>query len=139
MINNYQHHWQDGELIKYGCSKIVCVGKNYADHIREMNSATPKQPVLFIKPPSALCDANMPIKVSHMEHLGSLHHELEISLLIGDESSKNYLDTVVPVIGIGLGLDLTLRDIQTQLKAQGLPWERAKSFDGSCALSAFNH
>jgi len=137
MIDSYQHQWQDGEPIEHACSKIVCVGKNYADHIKEMNSATPAQPVLFIKPPSALCDANAPIKISHLEHLGALHHELEISLLIGDEHSKNYFDTVVPIAGIGVGLDLTLRDIQTQLKTQGLPWERAKSFDGSCVLSAF--
>ena len=138
MISNYRHQWNGGEAINHRCTKIVCVGKNYADHIKEMDSATPRQPVLFVKPPSALCDANLPIKISHLEHLGALHHELEISLLIGDESYKNHLDTIVPIAGIGLGLDLTLRDVQTELKTQGLPWERAKSFDGSCALSSFS-
>ena len=132
---SYQHYWFAGKSIDLACSKIVCVGKNYADHISEMNSATPKQPVLFIKPPTALCDANAPIKISHLAHLGEMHHEIEIAVLIGDNlKSNNIADRIV---GLGLGIDLTLRDIQSDLKEQGLPWERAKSFDLSCPISGF--
>jgi len=129
----YQHHWIDqspvsinGEQLNTG--KVVCVGRNYADHIAELNSDTPEQAVLFIKPSTSVCSAVAPIKVSHLAHLGEMHHELEIALLIGDKQR---------IIGVGLGIDLTLRDIQQQLKSKGLPWERSKSFDGSCAVSPF--
>jgi len=137
-MSAYQHRWENSETIDLNCSKIVCVGKNYADHIKEMNSATPMQAVLFIKPPSSLCDANQAIKISHNKHLGAMHHELEISLLIGSRlNSENHSNAIASVIGVGLGIDLTLRDIQSELKNQGHPWERSKSFDGSCALSPF--
>ena len=137
-MNNYYHKWQNLENIELSCSKIVCVGKNYADHIKEMNSATPKQAVLFIKPPSALCDANQAIKISHLKHLGAMHHELEIALLIGETIDTEFDgDILAAICGIGLGIDLTLRDLQSELKKQGHPWERSKSFDGSCALSTF--
>ena len=134
---DYRHHWVDGKAIDLSCSKVVCVGKNYADHIAEMNSATPTQPVLFIKPPSAVCDANQPIRVGHLAHLGELHHELEIALLIGHDLSSLDEDVTAAICGVGLGIDLTLRDVQSKLKKQRLPWERAKAFDGSCVLSAF--
>lgn len=124
----YQHHWNDNTAINIDSGKVVCVGRNYADHIAELNSATPSEPVFFLKPNDALCDANKPIKVSHLEHYGELHHELEIALLIGENAQ---------IIGLGLGLDLTLRTVQSELKAKGLPWERAKSFDGSCPISNF--
>lgn len=136
-MSNYAHRWLNGRECDLPNGKVVCIGKNYADHIKEMNSATPTQPVLFIKPSTALCDVNRPVAVSHLAHLGSLHHELEIALLIGqtiDSNSANPLDSVT---GVGLGIDLTLRDVQASLKQAGLPWERAKAFDGSCALSGF--
>lgn len=133
----YSHRWRNGEHCALPNGKIVCIGKNYADHIKEMNSATPAQPVLFIKPSTALCDANKPIVVSHLAHLGSMHHELEIALLIGRRTSSSTTDPLASVVGVGLGIDLTLRDVQTSLKQAGLPWERAKAFDGSCAVSQF--
>jgi 2-keto-4-pentenoate hydratase/2-oxohepta-3-ene-1,7-dioic acid hydratase in catechol pathway len=141
-MDSYQHRWHKGEVIsldnaKLGCSKVVCVGKNYAAHIKEMGDAAPTQAVLFLKPPSALCNANQTIKVSHLEHLGELHHELEIALLIGRDLTAQDADVLSAISGIGLGIDLTLRKVQSHLKKQGLPWERAKAFDGSCALSGF--
>ena len=133
----YSHHWIDGSDCGLPNGKVVCIGKNYADHITEMNSATPSQPVLFIKPTTALCHADQPIMVSHLAHLGSLHHELEIALLIGQRLNATSTNLESAITGIGLGIDLTLRDVQSSLKQAGLPWERAKAFDGSCALSAF--
>ena len=131
----YAHYWHDGKPVlcadpskALAIGKVVCVGRNYADHIKEMQSATPSEVVLFLKPSTALCDANQPIKISHLSHLGDMHHELEIALLIGQQHD---------IIGLGLGIDLTLRDVQTQLKQKGLPWERAKAFDYSCAVSSF--
>jgi len=132
---DYKHTWLNGHTADLPNGKAVCVGKNYADHIKEMHSVAAKEPVLFLKPNTAFCSANRAIKVSHLTHLGSLHHELEIALLIGDGFDKNAPKNAIK--GIGLGLDLTLRDVQTELREQGLPWERAKAFDGSCAISSF--
>jgi 2-keto-4-pentenoate hydratase/2-oxohepta-3-ene-1,7-dioic acid hydratase in catechol pathway len=102
-----------------------------------MSSAVPDEPVLFIKPHSAIRDASQDLKISHLAHLGELHHELEISLLIGEQINSASHEFTSAVTGIGLGIDLTLRDVQTKLKHQGLPWERAKAFDNSCVLSGF--
>lgn len=136
-MSGYQHKWQGGQPIDLPKGKIVCVGKNYADHIKEMNSATPDQAVLFLKPTTALCSATQAIKVSHLSHLGALHHELEIALLIGEELNRYSKTHTQAICGLGLGIDLTLRDLQANLKKQMLPWERAKAFDGSCAVSPF--
>jgi 2-keto-4-pentenoate hydratase/2-oxohepta-3-ene-1,7-dioic acid hydratase in catechol pathway len=135
---DYQHHWYaTGDVIPLSCSKVVCVGRNYADHIKEMSSAVTDELVLFIKPHSAICDTMQDLKISHLAHLGELHHELEISLLIGEQINPASQEFTSAVTGIGLGIDLTLRDVQTKLKQQGLPWERAKAFDNSCVLSRF--
>ena len=136
-MQQYQHRWLNGAEVGLPAGKAVCVGKNYADHIKEMKSATPDQPVLFIKPPAALCSADQDIRVSHLQHLGEMHHELEIALLIGQTCSGAQQDPTAVIAGIGLGIDLTLRDVQAKLKKQGLPWERSKAFDGSCVLSRF--
>lgn len=145
-MSKYQHVWHNGEPINLAAGKAVCIGKNYADHVKEMEvifNDTPasepemSQPVLFLKPGAALCNANEDIPISHLAHLGEMHHELEIAVLIGKPlncDSKNHLDAI---IGIGLAIDLTLRDVQTDLKKRSLPWERAKSFDGSCPVSGF--
>ena len=102
-------------------SKVVCVGKNYAGHIREMQSAIPDEMVVFMKPPSAIGD-------QLRSHAGeTLHYECEICLLIMDQQ----------IAGVGVGLDLTKRQLQSKLKKAGLPWERSKAFDGAALLSAF--
>lgn len=118
--------------------KIVCVGRNYAEHARELNNPLPKQPLLFIKPATAAAPMSEPIAIPR--GLGSCHHELEMAVLIGAELNADTSSTeraLEAVVGLGLALDLTLRDLQTSLKEKSHPWERAKAFDGSCPLSPF--
>ena len=102
-------------------SKIVCIGRNYADHIRELGNKVPKEPVIFLKPNSAI-NAGL-----HSSESDVIHFEGEMSFVIEDGE----------LAGIGFGLDLTKREVQTSLKARGLPWERAKAFDGSAVFSEF--
>lgn len=115
-------------------SKIVCVGRSYADHVKELGNAMPDRPVLFIKPPSSLLGLNEGI--SWNPSWGGCHFECELVLRI-DQPLKGETDEAKALQAIGavtLGLDLTLRDLQTELKDKGQPWERAKAFDGSCVL-----
>jgi 2-keto-4-pentenoate hydratase/2-oxohepta-3-ene-1,7-dioic acid hydratase in catechol pathway len=133
---SYQHKWINGELVSLTPGKIVCVGRNYAAHARELNNPILSEPMLFMKPVTALVDITDPIGIDWDK--GVVHHELEIAVLIGKTLSHCNQPQVVPgILGIGLALDLTLRDLQTELKQKGLPWEKAKAFDGSCPLSAF--
>lgn len=118
-------------------SKIVCVGRNYADHAKELGNEISEIPVLFIKPPSALIEADQGI--SWNKTLGSCHYECELTLRI-DKTLKNINDINQAIASIGavtLGLDLTLRDMQSYLKSKQQPWERAKAFDGSCLLGSW--
>ncbi|MCW8882100.1 MAG: fumarylacetoacetate hydrolase family protein [Sedimenticola sp.] len=102
-------------------SKVVCIGRNYVDHAKELNNEVPTSPVIFLKPNSAICNE------LYAGTEQTLHYEGEIALLIiGGE-----------IAGAGFGLDLTNRDIQNQLKEKGLPWERAKAFDRAAVFSAF--
>lgn len=116
-------------------SKIVCVGRNYVAHIKELNNETPQSPVLFIKPPSSLSDLNSGIDWNRS--LGECHHECELVLKINKTLKKETdLEKCLASIGeVSLGLDLTLRDLQSKLKEKGLPWERAKAFDGACLIA----
>lgn len=102
--------------------KIVCVGQNYREHIRELGSVPPAVPVIFCKPASALSP-----RIVLPSGQGECHFEAELSFLIRWGSLQ----------AVALGLDLTLRDVQNALKAAGHPWERAKSFDGSALFSRF--
>lgn len=115
-------------------SKIVCVGRSYADHAKELGNAIPDRPVLFIKPPSALMALQEGI--SWNPAWGNCHYECELSLRI-DRTLKAETDPAKALEAVGavtLGLDLTLRDLQDDLKKKGQPWERAKAYDGSCLL-----
>ncbi len=114
-------------------SKIVCVGRNYVKHIEELNNEIPNDIVLFIKPNSSITDN---IIINRFENI---HYEGELSFLIGKNLSVNDTDTINKNIikGIGFGLDLTLRELQTKLKSKGLPWEKAKAFDGAAYFSEF--
>lgn len=114
-------------------SKIICVGRNYADHAKELGSAIPDTPILFIKPPSSLTGLNDGI--TWQAGLGSCHFECELSIQIG-QTLKNATEEQAraAISGVTLGLDLTMRDLQNSLKDQGYPWERSKSYDGSCVL-----
>jgi acylpyruvate hydrolase len=116
--------------------KIICVGRNYADHARELNNEVPTEPVIFLKPDSAILKDGKAFYLP--EHLGEVHHELEIVLRvckngkhIHEKFASNYYDQ------IGLGIDFTARDLQNKLKSKGLPWELAKGFDGSAVLGNF--
>lgn len=132
----YQHRNWQGALLDYPVSKVVCVGSNYAKHIKEMGSATPTEPVVFIKPETALCDIRQPLAIP--KDLGAVHHEVELAVLIGTPLKQATEDRVANAIaGYALALDLTLRDLQTKFKAAGQPWEKAKGFDGSCPISGF--
>jgi len=102
-------------------SKIICVGRNYVDHIEELNNEIPTEPVIFLKPNSSLSND---IFFNEKE---AIHFEGEVSFLVRSEK----------LFAVGFGLDLTKREIQSKLKAKGLPWERAKSFDKSAVFSEF--
>lgn len=132
----YQHRNWQGALLDFPVSKVVCVGSNYAKHIKEMGSATPTEPVIFIKPETALCDLRQPISIP--KEFGSVHHEIELAVLIGSTLKQASEEHVAKAIaGYGIALDLTLRDVQAGLKKAGQPWEKAKGFDNSCPLSGF--
>lgn len=116
--------------------KIICIGRNYADHAKELNNPVPKKPLVFMKPSSALLVNNKPLY--YPEFTKDLHYEGEIVLKIcrngrhvQQEFAHKYYEQ------IAFGVDFTARDIQTQCKAKGHPWEIAKGFDGSAALSPF--
>lgn len=103
-------------------SKVVCIGRNYTEHIAELNNETPDEMVFFIKPNSSVTD-----KLVFPKGHNSCHYEAEISFLM--EEGK--------ISAVAFGLDLTLREVQSKLKAKGLPWERAKAFDNSAVFSKF--
>lgn len=109
----------DKEMIP---SKVVCIGRNYVDHIKELNNEIPENMVFFIKPNSAISQ-----KLIFPQNQTSCHYEAEISFLIKEDK----------IVAVGFGLDLTLREIQSKLKEKGLPWERAKAFDNSAVFSKF--
>ena len=116
--------------------KIVCVGRNYAEHAAELGNAVPAQPLLFMKP--ATSAVALGGQLSLPKGRGPVHYETELALLIGQRLTKAEPDQVMPAIaGVGLALDLTLRQLQTQLKEQGHPWELAKAWDGACPLTDF--
>jgi len=120
----------------YPVGKIVCLGRNYLDHIRELGNKIPDRAVIFCKPSSSLLGNGGTVIIP--AYSNDCHHELELALLIGvrgkqikEEEALNH------VAGYGVALDLTLRDLQAELKGKGLPWELAKGFDTSCPLSDF--
>jgi 2-keto-4-pentenoate hydratase/2-oxohepta-3-ene-1,7-dioic acid hydratase in catechol pathway len=116
--------------------KIICIGRNYADHARELGNQVPAEPVVFLKPQSAILSHKHPFYIP--EWTQDVHHEIELVVKINrlgksisESHASRYYDEV------GLGIDFTARDIQTQLKAKGHPWERAKVFDGSAVVGQF--
>ncbi len=132
----YQHRYLDGGPLDLPVGKVVCIGRNYLDHIRELNNAVPETPILFIKPATALLGLDQPIRLPAGR--GECHHEVELAVLVGRELCNADAATARnAVAGYGIALDLTLRDLQNELKKKGHPWETAKAFDGSCPLSPF--
>ena len=113
--------------------KIICVGRNYTDHIKELDNKKPKDPVLFLKPQTAIINKGQPFFIPSFSN--EVHYELEVIIKINrlgrfieKKFSHKYYDE------IGLGIDFTARDLQLELKNNGLPWEKAKAFDGSCLI-----
>ncbi|WP_406665128.1 fumarylacetoacetate hydrolase family protein [Gallaecimonas sp. GXIMD1310] len=126
--------WDNQTPLPWPCSKIVCVGRNYAEHARELGNAVPDKPLLFIKPPTTLRELEDGFSIP--ADRGAVHFECELAVLIGQQLTQASTEQAQQaVVGIGLALDLTLRDVQQQLKSAGQPWERAKSFDGSCPVT----
>ncbi|SHF77776.1 Fumarylacetoacetate (FAA) hydrolase family protein [Modicisalibacter ilicicola DSM 19980] len=116
--------------------KVVCVGRNYAEHAKELDNPVPSAPLLFIKPATSVVMLEDAIEVPSAR--GEVHFETELALLIGEElTDASPQAAEKAVAGIGLALDLTLRDVQARLKEKGHPWEVAKAFDGACPLSSF--
>ncbi|MDT8419154.1 MAG: fumarylacetoacetate hydrolase family protein [Desulfuromonadales bacterium] len=121
---------------KYPVGKIVCLGRNYLDHIRELGNRIPDRAVIFCKPASSLLENGGTVTIP--PYSDDCHHELELALLIGVQGKQiKAEDALNHVAGYGVALDLTLRDLQAELKGKGLPWELAKGFDTSCPLSDF--
>ncbi|GAC1444297.1 MAG: fumarylacetoacetate hydrolase family protein [Sediminibacterium sp.] len=116
--------------------KIFCVGRNYVDHAKELGNAVPEEPVIFMKPKTALLQANTPFY--YPEFSNELHYEAELVLRISkngryvpENHAEKYFDAIT------VGIDFTARDIQTALKQQGLPWEKAKAWDNSAVAGTW--
>lgn len=116
--------------------KIICIGRNYTKHIEELQNERPDEPVVFLKPDSAVLLKQHPFVIP--EFSDDIHHEVEILVRINKvgkyidaKFASNYYDE------IGLGIDFTARDLQAKLKEKGLPWEKAKAFDGSAVIGSF--
>jgi 2-keto-4-pentenoate hydratase/2-oxohepta-3-ene-1,7-dioic acid hydratase in catechol pathway len=116
--------------------KIICIGRNYVKHIEELQNERPEEPVVFLKPDSAILLKQHPFVIPDFSD--DVHHEVEILVKINkvgkyieSKFAHNYYDE------IGLGIDFTARDLQAKLKEKGLPWEKAKAFDGSAVIGDF--
>ena len=132
----FEHRYTDSSLSGLMQGKILCVGRNYAEHAKELNNPLPRQPLIFIKPSTAAVSLLQPFVIPQGK--GAVHHELELALLITRPLTRaSETEAIAAIGGIGLALDLTLRDVQDELKQKGQPWEVAKAFDGSCPLSSF--
>ncbi len=134
---SYQHKYVDGTNIHFPLGKVVCIGRNYAEHAKELGNPVPTEPLLFMKPGS--CVVPLEDSFSIPADRGSVHYEAEIVVLLGKSLSKNpSVEEVLDAIsGFAPGLDLTLRDVQTRLREKGLPWELAKCFDGAAVIAPF--
>lgn len=116
--------------------KIICIGRNYAEHAKELNNPLPKEPVIFLKPKSALVRPG--VAINYPEFTDNLQYECEVVLRIcknGKKISQKYARQYFDQWTVGI--DFTARDVQTKLKEQGLPWEIAKAFDDSAVVGRF--
>lgn len=116
--------------------KIICIGRNYVEHAQELGNEVPDEPIVFMKPKSALLQAHTPFY--YPEFTNELHYECELVLrvckngkYIQERHAANYFN------GISVGIDFTARDIQDECRKKGLPWEKAKAFDNSAAVGKF--
>jgi len=116
--------------------KIICIGRNYTKHIEELQNEKPTEPIIFLKPDTAILPKNFPFFIP--EFSSDIHHEVEVLVKINrvgkhidPKFAHKYYDE------IGLGIDFTARDVQDRLKDKGLPWEKSKAFDGSAVIGDF--
>ncbi|MDF0708875.1 fumarylacetoacetate hydrolase family protein [Flagellimonas okinawensis] len=113
--------------------KLICIGRNYVDHINELNNERPEEPVVFIKPDSAILPKEQDFYIP--EFSNDVHYEVEVLVKIkkvGKHISKEFAHKYYDEVG--LGIDFTARDLQSKLKSKGLPWEKAKGFDGAAVV-----
>jgi 2-keto-4-pentenoate hydratase/2-oxohepta-3-ene-1,7-dioic acid hydratase in catechol pathway len=122
------------EAVQIG--KILCIGRNYVDHIKELGNDMPDRPVIFMKPASCVIGEGEQIVIP--PYSSDCHHEAELALLIGTGGKDIPVgEALGHLSGYGVAIDLTLRNVQAEQKKKGLPWEIAKGFDTACPLSAF--
>ena len=123
------------ERLRASIGKVVCVGRNYAAHAEELGNEVPKAPILFMKPASSVVSIRQGVVRPNPALYGETHYEAELCMqLAADLSAATIEEAKQAIGGVTLGLDLTLRELQTELKEKGHPWERAKCFDGACVL-----
>jgi len=116
--------------------KLICIGRNYTEHIKELENEKPTDPVVFLKPDTSILLKKQPFFIPDFSE--DVHHEVEILVKIkkvGKHISKKFAHKYYDEIG--LGIDFTARDLQAQLKAKGLPWEKAKAFDGAAVIGSW--
>jgi len=133
---SYQHLDLQGNPVALPVGKVVCIGQNYQDHIAEMNSKTAPDALFFLKPATALRHFSTPLSIP--QDRGAVHNETEIAVLIGKTLTAVTPEQVMDAVwGYSLALDLTLRDVQAEMKKLGRPWDIAKGFDGACPVAGF--
>lgn len=121
---------------QFTIGKIVCLARNYAEHARELGNETPAAPVLFMKPATSVIGDGDTVRIPSYSQ--ECHYEVELAVLIGKTARAVPAEQAMEcVAGYGVAIDMTLRDVQNQLKSKGLPWDIAKGFDTSCPLSDF--
>ena len=124
------------DSVRASIGKVICVGRNYAEHARELGNEIPKSPILFMKPASSVVSVHNEIVRPNPVLYGDTHYEAELCIQLAADLSAATIEQAKQAIGgVTLGLDLTLRDLQSKLKEKGHPWERAKCFDGACVLA----
>ena len=135
-VNEEQSIDNHNERLRASIGKVVCVGRNYAAHAEELGNEVPSSPILFMKPASSVVSIRSDVGRPNPEVFGETHYEAELCIQLSADLSMATIEEAQQAIGgVTLGLDLTLRDLQSTLKEKGHPWERAKCFDGACVLA----
>ena len=121
---------------RYAVGKVICLGKNYVEHIKELGEEMPDRAIIFIKPATSIIADGDEVVIP--DYSDNCHHEVELALLIGKTAKAVPAEKAMEhIAGYGVAIDMTLRDVQGEQKKKGLPWEIAKGFDTSCPLSDF--
>lgn len=126
--------FENGDRIE--CAKVVCMARNYVAHIKELNNARPKRPIFFMKPSTSIVNEGKRVLLPSFS--SDVHHEVELAVVIGKSGKSIPKEKVNDfILGYGVAVDLTARDVQQEMKDGGYPWEIAKAFDQSCPVSKF--